>query len=100
MQGHKGPINSLSFSAESSVLVSGSADCTVRVWDVKSAGGERAASSARAGATSGGGGGAGAGTGVGGAAGTGGPGIGVNGESAGARGGLPMSQDAWDGGAT
>lgn len=41
MLGHRAPINSLSFSAESSVLVSGSADCTVRCWDVKSAGGER-----------------------------------------------------------
>jgi transcription initiation factor TFIID subunit 5 len=41
LQGHRAPINSLSFSAESSVLVSGSADCTVRCWDVKSAGGER-----------------------------------------------------------
>lgn len=42
MSGHRAPIHSLSFSAESSVLVSGSADCTVRCWDVKSAGGERA----------------------------------------------------------
>lgn len=41
MIGHRAPINSLSFSAESSVLVSGSADCTVRCWDVKFAGGER-----------------------------------------------------------
>lgn len=42
MTGHRAPIHSLSFSAESSVLVSGSADCTVRCWDVKSAGGDRA----------------------------------------------------------
>lgn len=36
MTGHHSSINSLSFSAESSLLVSGSSDCTVRVWDVKS----------------------------------------------------------------
>jgi transcription initiation factor TFIID subunit 5 len=41
MTGHRGPIQSLSFSAESSVLVSGGLDCTVRCWDVKSAGGEK-----------------------------------------------------------
>lgn len=34
MVGHTGPIHSLSFSAESTVLVSGGADATVRVWDV------------------------------------------------------------------
>jgi transcription initiation factor TFIID subunit 5 len=35
MRGHgKGGIWSLSFSVESTVLVSGGADCTVRVWDV------------------------------------------------------------------
>ena len=44
MTGHKGPIQSLSFSAESSLLVSGSLDCTVRCWDTKSAGGERTTS--------------------------------------------------------
>lgn len=44
MTGHSGPITSLSFSAESSVLVSGSLDSTVRCWDVKSAGGEKSTS--------------------------------------------------------
>jgi transcription initiation factor TFIID subunit 5 len=44
MTGHNGPITSLSFSAESSVLVSGSLDSTVRCWDVKSAGGEKSTS--------------------------------------------------------
>lgn len=34
MTGHTASIHSLSFSAESTVLVSGSADATVRVWDV------------------------------------------------------------------
>lgn len=34
---HTAPVQSLSFSAESSLLVSGGADCTVKVWDVKSA---------------------------------------------------------------
>ena len=42
MTGHRRTIHSLSFSAESSVLVSGSLDSTVRCWDVKSAGGEKA----------------------------------------------------------
>ena len=37
MTGHTSTINSLAFSSESALLVSGSADCTVRVWDVKSA---------------------------------------------------------------
>lgn len=41
MTGHRGAITSLSFSAESSILVSGGLDSTVRMWDVKSAGGER-----------------------------------------------------------
>jgi len=41
MTGHTAPIQSLSFSAESSLLLSGSQDCTVRCWDVKSAGGPR-----------------------------------------------------------
>jgi transcription initiation factor TFIID subunit 5 len=40
MTGHSSAITSLSFSAESSVLVSGSLDSTVRCWDVKSAGGD------------------------------------------------------------
>lgn len=39
MTGHTGSIYSLAFSAESSLLVSGGADWTVRCWDVKSAGG-------------------------------------------------------------
>lgn len=34
MTGHTSSIYSLAFSAESSVLISGSADATVRVWDV------------------------------------------------------------------
>lgn len=34
MRGHRATIHSLSFSAESTVLVSGGADETVRVWDV------------------------------------------------------------------
>lgn len=44
MTGHNSAITSLSFSAESSVLVSGSLDSTVRCWDVKSAGGEKSTS--------------------------------------------------------
>ncbi len=39
MLGHTQPIQSLAFSAESSMLVSGGLDCTVRCWDVKGAGG-------------------------------------------------------------
>jgi transcription initiation factor TFIID subunit 5 len=39
MTGHTASIYSLAFSAESSVLVSGGADWTVRCWDVKGAGG-------------------------------------------------------------
>lgn len=39
MTGHTASIYSLAFSAESSLLVSGGADWTVRCWDVKSAGG-------------------------------------------------------------
>lgn len=39
MTGHKASIYSLAFSAESSLLVSGSADWTMRCWDVKGAGG-------------------------------------------------------------
>jgi len=39
MTGHTGPIYSLGFSAESTMLVSGGADWTVRCWDVKHAGG-------------------------------------------------------------
>lgn len=45
MTGHTAAIQSLSFSAESSLLVSGGLDCTVRCWDVKSAGGPRASDS-------------------------------------------------------
>lgn len=39
MAGHTATIHSLDFSQESSVLVSGGADWTVRCWDVKSPGG-------------------------------------------------------------
>jgi WD40 repeat protein len=39
MVGHTASVYSLVFSAESSVLVSGGADWTVRCWDVKDAGG-------------------------------------------------------------
>ena len=41
MTGHAALVNSLSFSAESSMLVSGSCDWTVRCWDVKGPGGPR-----------------------------------------------------------
>lgn len=39
MTGHTASIYSLAFSEESSLLVSGGADWTVRCWDVKSPGG-------------------------------------------------------------
>lgn len=39
MTGHTASIYSLAFSAESSLLVSGGSDCTVRCWDVKGPGG-------------------------------------------------------------
>ena len=39
MTGHTASVYSLAFSAESSVLVSGGADWTVKCWDVKDAGG-------------------------------------------------------------
>ncbi len=39
MTGHTASIYSLAFSAESTMLVSGGADWTVRCWDVKGAGG-------------------------------------------------------------
>ncbi len=39
MTGHTASVYSLAFSAESSLLVSGAADWTVRCWDVKAAGG-------------------------------------------------------------
>ena len=39
MTGHTASIYSLAFSAESSTLLSGGADWTVRCWDVKNAGG-------------------------------------------------------------
>lgn len=39
MAGHTASVYSLVFSAESSVLVSGGADWTVRCWDVKGTGG-------------------------------------------------------------
>lgn len=35
MRGHTSSIQSLAFSQESAVLLSGSLDCTVRVWDVE-----------------------------------------------------------------
>lgn len=41
MTGHLASIYSLAFSAESTLLVSGSADWTVRCWDVKSSGGQK-----------------------------------------------------------
>ena len=41
MTGHRAAIQSLAFSGESSILVSGSLDGTVRCWDVNSAGGEK-----------------------------------------------------------
>lgn len=44
MTGHTASVYSLAFSAESSVLVSGGADWTVRCWDFKSAGGPPEAS--------------------------------------------------------
>lgn len=58
MKGHRGPIHTLSWSAESSVLVSGGADCTVRCWDTKSAGGARRGSVIGGASGAGGGGGA------------------------------------------
>jgi WD40 repeat protein len=39
MTGHTASVYSLAFSAESSVLVSGGADWTVRCWDVRGSGG-------------------------------------------------------------
>lgn len=42
MTGHTSSIYSLAFSAESTLLVSGGADWTVRTWDVKAAGGQKA----------------------------------------------------------
>lgn len=45
MIGHSSSIYSLVFSAESSLLVSGGADWTVRCWDVKGAGGPRSTKS-------------------------------------------------------
>jgi transcription initiation factor TFIID subunit 5 len=39
MTGHTSSVYSLAFSAESTLLVSGGADWTVRCWDVKAAGG-------------------------------------------------------------
>ena len=41
MTGHSASIYSLAFSVESSLLVSGGADCTVRCWDVKGPGGSK-----------------------------------------------------------
>lgn len=39
MTGHTAPINTLSFSACTSMLISGGSDWTVRAWDVKAQGG-------------------------------------------------------------
>lgn len=44
MTGHTAAVYTLAFSAESSLLVSGGADWTVRCWDVKSGGGSKAKS--------------------------------------------------------
>lgn len=41
MWGHSAPILSLDFSADGSLLVSSGADCQLRCWDVRSAGGPR-----------------------------------------------------------
>ncbi|PWZ03823.1 WD40 repeat-like protein [Testicularia cyperi] len=41
MWGHKERIYSMDFSADGSLLVTGSEDCTVRCWDVRSVGGAR-----------------------------------------------------------
>src|SRR5258706_13165879 len=41
MTGHTAPINSLAFTACTTMLVSGSSDWTVRCWDVKGAGGTK-----------------------------------------------------------
>ena len=41
MTGHTAPINSLSFSACTTMLISGSADWSVRCWDVKNSGGPK-----------------------------------------------------------
>jgi transcription initiation factor TFIID subunit 5 len=49
MTGHTASVYSLAFSAESTLLVSGGADWTVRCWDVKGAGGLRKPSAATAG---------------------------------------------------
>lgn len=41
MWGHTARVHSLDFSADGALLVSGGADCTVRCWDVRGAGGAR-----------------------------------------------------------
>lgn len=46
MTGHTSSINTLSFSHESTVLVSGSSDGTVRVWDVLASGSSSSSSTA------------------------------------------------------
>ncbi len=38
LTGHTSSIHALSFSADSAILTSGGADCTVRCWDVKGSG--------------------------------------------------------------
>ena len=36
LEGHFGPVNSLSFSSDGSKIASGSHDCSVKLWDVTS----------------------------------------------------------------
>lgn len=44
MWGHSGSVHSMDFSSDGNLLITGSSDCTVRVWDVKGSGGERRSS--------------------------------------------------------
>ncbi|KAL9936242.1 hypothetical protein V8E36_005084 [Tilletia maclaganii] len=48
MWGHTAPVHSLTFSSDGAMLVSSSADWTVRCWDVRGAGGARKAGSSAA----------------------------------------------------
>lgn len=41
MWGHSGTVQSMDFSSDGNLLITGSSDCSVRVWDVKGSGGER-----------------------------------------------------------
>ncbi|KAK6375742.1 Transcription initiation factor TFIID subunit 5 [Exophiala oligosperma] len=95
MRGHgKGGIWSLSWSAESTVLVSGGADCTVRTWDVTGPAKEAAATAAKTDGAAGVGpggkadGGAGGGAAGGGTGGAGAPASNIN-LTAGTAGGAP-----------